>query len=99
MKGFEEHTTNVLAKEVISNKEMRDFAKGIVSPKIAHKIAQYEQGFAQDPIVTKICKECGKPYSYPVRNTWAHSKLGPDEGLCHECSGAYDDPEGFLKLG
>ena len=49
--------------------------------------------------MAKKCKECGQIYSYPVNSSWAGQKLGPDQGLCHECSGAYDDPEGFIQMG
>lgn len=98
-KAFEEHDTNVLAKEVFSDKEMSEFiGQKRASAKIQKKLREYDSLFARDPIVVKICKECGNAYSYPANNAWAQSKLGPDEGLCHECSGSYDDPEGFLKF-
>lgn len=99
MAGFEEHASNVLAKEIITDKEMEEFARGRPSKKIRDKMAQYDQTFAQDPVVIRRCKECGNLYSYPVHNAWARSKLGEDEGLCHICSGAYDDPDQFIKLG
>ena len=99
-KGIEEHSGNPLAKEVMSDQEVTEFAgTGRKSAKIRKKLSQYDQVFAQDPVKIKKCKECGQIYSYPVNNSWAAQKLGPDQGLCHECSGAYDDPEGFIQMG
>jgi len=59
-----------------------------------------------DGIVVKRCKNAGKPYyrecmghySVPTKNPYGRMKLGPDEGLCPVCSGAYDDPGGFLEF-
>ena len=97
-RGIEEHSGNPLAKEVMSDREVMDLAEtGRKSAKIRKKVAQYDQVFAQDPVKIKKCNECGEIYSYPINNSWAQQKLGPDTGVCHVCSGAYDDPEGFIK--
>lgn len=51
-----------------------------------------------DGIIMKRCKQCQNLYGYPTKNPWAQSKLGPDNGMCPECNGVYDDPEQFLEF-
>jgi len=78
--------------------EENDMSKMLELTKKQNIEARCRAAVDADGIELRQCKECGGAYGYPTKNTWAQSKLGPDQGLCPVCSGAYEDPEGFLEF-